>query len=196
MKNAVELDLPIIHVLGSGPYAHEVAEQIPEICKVRFITDDANAVAKKMAIGIASPTVKQRVIEEFYEELEPEMFLSTLGMPVIFSTGYMHPFRTARGVNIGPLTTIASRIKIADFVSICSNVTIGHDVTIGKYSTICPGAVISGNVTICNGVFIGAGAVIKDGIYIGDGATIGCGAVVVDTVLNGLTVVGNPARPL
>lgn len=54
---------------------------------------------------------------------------------------------------------------------------------------------------IGDGAYIGTGAVIKQGtpdrpLRIGAGAVVGMGAVVTRDVAPGMTVVGNPARPL
>lgn len=45
-------------------------------------------------------------------------------------------------------------------------------------------------------VWIGGGAIILPGVTIGDDAVIGAGAVVTRDVAAGVTVVGNPARPV
>ena len=50
--------------------------------------------------------------------------------------------------------------------------------------------------TIKRGVTIGAGAIILPGIIIGENAFVGAGSVVTKNVECGITVVGNPARPL
>lgn len=68
--------------------------------------------------------------------------------------------------------------------------------TLGDFVTVGPNATICGDVTIGNDVMIGAGAVIRNLLTIGDGAVIGAGAVVVEDVPAGVTVVGNPARPI
>jgi acetyltransferase-like isoleucine patch superfamily enzyme len=44
--------------------------------------------------------------------------------------------------------------------------------------------------------WIGANAVILPGVQLGDDVKVGAGAVVTRSVPSGLTVVGNPARPL
>jgi maltose O-acetyltransferase len=51
-------------------------------------------------------------------------------------------------------------------------------------------------VRIGANVWIGAGALIMPGVTIGDDAIIGAGSVVTRDVPAGLTVAGNPARPL
>ncbi|WP_323764998.1 sugar O-acetyltransferase [Marinovum sp.] len=51
-------------------------------------------------------------------------------------------------------------------------------------------------ITIGRNVWIGGGAILLPGVTIGDDAVIGAGAVVTRDVAPGLTVGGNPARPL
>ncbi len=51
-------------------------------------------------------------------------------------------------------------------------------------------------VTIGADVWIGGGAIILPGVTISDDAVIGAGAVVTRDVAKGVTVAGNPARPL
>jgi sugar O-acyltransferase (sialic acid O-acetyltransferase NeuD family) len=90
---------------------------------------------------------------------------------------------------------------IGEHVIIQYNVSIAHDVVIGDFVTIAPGAIISGFVHLGAGVYAGAGSTIINGTgsrprIIGEGALIGIGSVVVGDVSPGITVVGNPARPL
>lgn len=51
-------------------------------------------------------------------------------------------------------------------------------------------------IRIGRNVWIGAGAIILPGVTVGDGALIGAGAIVTRDVAAGVTVVGNPGRPI
>ncbi len=78
-------------------------------------------------------------------------------------------------------------ITIEDEVTISSGVIVmAHD---SHRHVVAP-------IVIGERAFIGAGAVILPGVRIGRDAVVGAGAVVTRSVPDGVTVVGNPARPL
>lgn len=96
---------------------------------------------------------------------------------------------------------------------VTSNATIGrffqaniysyaaHDCVIGDFVTFAPGVRCNGHVQIEDYAYIGTNAVIREGtadkpLRIGTGAIVGMGAVVTKSIPDGVTVVGNPARPL
>jgi len=111
---------------------------------------------------------------------------------------------------------------IAAFVEI-GGARIGKYCKIGCQAYICPNTVIEDHVFIshgtrfCNikkpiayrsqksalagskvqrGATIGAGAIILPNIVIGENTFVGAGSVVTRNVESGITVVGNPARPI
>jgi acetyltransferase-like isoleucine patch superfamily enzyme len=61
---------------------------------------------------------------------------------------------------------------------------------------ICPGAHLAGEVQIGASSWIGIGSSVCQGIRIGSRVTVGAGAVVTEDVLDGVTVLGVPARPI
>lgn len=53
-----------------------------------------------------------------------------------------------------------------------------------------------GRVRVCRGAIVGGNAMLRCGITVGENAVVGLGAVALSDVPPGVTVVGNPARPV
>lgn len=104
--------------------------------------------------------------------------------------------RLGRGVIILAGTIVAPDATIGDFALLNANCSVDHDCVLGAAVQLSPGVTLAGGVTIGEAAFIGAGATVMPGLAIGEGAVVGAGAVVIRPVPAGVTVAGNPAKPL
>ncbi|WP_299783520.1 sugar O-acetyltransferase [uncultured Roseobacter sp.] len=105
-----------------------------------------------------------------------------LGSDVFFNYGCVLldvcPIRIGDMTQVGPMVQILTADHPRDAASRDAGLEFGQPIEIGR------------------NVWIGGGALILPGITIGDDAVIGAGAVVTRDVPSGVTVAGNPARPL
>lgn len=85
---------------------------------------------------------------------------------------------------------------IGEGTKIDNLVHVAHNVKIGKNCMIIALTCLGGGVVIEDGAYVGIGAGIRNQITIGEKAFIGMGAVVVKDVAPGVTVIGNPAKPM
>ena len=97
------------------------------------------------------------------------------------------------------LSDVAGRIRETSIEEVREKARI--DEVVGDYVTLAPRVSLNGNVVVEDHVYVGTGAVIRQGtpdkpLVLGRGCIIGMGAVVTKDVAPGVTVVGNPARPL
>lgn len=103
---------------------------------------------------------------------------------------------------IGNKVKIGDYCKIEPFVFIPDKVTIGNRVFIGPHACFTndkhPPSHGKGweSTAVEDDVVIGANATILPGLTLGKGCVVGAGAVVTKSVPPGVTVIGNPARPL
>lgn len=153
------------------------------------------AQEKYVAVGIANSRIREKLV----------LKLDLLGIKPW--SVYADTIIKMDEVNIG------EGAVLCNYVHFTSNIQIGkyfhanyfsyiaHDCVIGDFVTFAPRVSCNGNVHIEDHAYIGTGAVLRQGtpdkpLIIGKGAIVGMGAVVTKDVPAGVTVVGNPARPL
>jgi UDP-perosamine 4-acetyltransferase len=100
----------------------------------------------------------------------------------------------AEGVHVMAGAVIQTLGTIGVNTIINTRASIDHECIIGDHVHIAPGTSISGGVKIGDNVLIGAGATIIQGIHVGAGSIVGAGAVVTKDVMEGVIVMGTPAR--
>lgn len=151
---------------------------------------DRKAAKKAVSIAIAAANIRQALAAQ----------CADAGIPLIearaASVVQMDEVIIGDGACLSPFVTLTSNIRIGRCFHANLYSYVEHDCIIGDFVTFAPGAKANGNVTIGDHAYIGAGAVIRQGLTIGAGAIVGMGAVVTRDVPPGITIVGNPAKPL
>ena len=150
---------------------------------------------KGVVIAIANSAVRKKITETLIENKIDQVSVKAQNTVVLGRV------EVDKGAILSPFTCFTSNIKIGKCFHANIYSYIGHDCVIGDYVTFAPGVKCNGNVHIEDHAYIGTGAIIKQGtpkkpLVIGAGAIVGMGAVVTKSVAPGLTVIGNPARPL
>jgi sugar O-acyltransferase (sialic acid O-acetyltransferase NeuD family) len=156
---------------------------------------DMPAAERYVALAIADSTVREMLATRCAEDAVLPWSLSATNVVT------MDEVYIGKGAILSPFVTLTSNIRIGHYFHANLYSYVEHDCVIGDFVTFAPGVKCNGNVVIEDHVYIGAGAVIKQGkpgqpLVIGKGAVVGMGAVVTKNVAPGVTVVGNPAKPL
>jgi len=113
-------------------------------------------------------------------------------------------------VSIGSHSVVEHHVEIGDGVRLHSRCFVPEYSVLEAGAWLGPGVVVTNarypnradtkdrleGVRVAENATIGAGAVLLPGVTVGAGAMVGAGAVVVHDVAPGVTVAGNPARPL
>lgn len=115
----------------------------------------------------------------------------------------IHPRATiSRHAKLGPgsvafagsVVNVGCELAAATIVN--TGATVDHDCIFADGVHVAPGAHLAGGVRVGEGAWIGVGSAVREYVTIGNRVLIGAGAVVVKSVVDGVTVVGNPARVL
>ena len=126
----------------------------------------------------------------------------------------MRPFTIISGLaDVHPTAEIGEGAVLCQYTLVSANARVGryfhlnhhsyvsHDCTVGDFVTFAPAVCCNGTIEIDDLAYIGSGAIIRNGtphrqMRVGRASTVGMGAVVINSVADGVTVAGNPARPV
>jgi sugar O-acyltransferase (sialic acid O-acetyltransferase NeuD family) len=158
-----------------------------------WLTEPASS--RHITLAIANSVVRENLVQRC--ETDNIKFIDVKASNVVI----LDDVRIGAGCILNPFVCLTSNIRIGKQFHANIYSYVAHDCIIGDYVTFAPGVKCNGNVMIEDHAYIGTGAVLKQGkpgspLVIGHGAVIGMGAVVTKSVAAGVTVVGNPARPL
>ena len=156
---------------------------------------DEQASDRFIAIAIANGEVRERLAAKCSADQNSGWTVRADSVVI------MDDAEIGEGALLSPFVTITSNIRIGKFFHANLYSYVEHDCRIGDFVTFAPGVKCNGNVVIEDHAYIGSGAILRQGkpgspLRIGRGAVVGMGAVVTGDVAAGVTVVGNPARPM
>ena len=141
-------------------------------------------------IAVSDPNIREKIYNDLYGRVQILSFISSNSIIGKFT-------KISEGSIICPNCLITTNVVLGKCVVINTGSQIGHDVYIGDFTSVMANVDIAGKCNIGNKVFIGSNVTIIPGRKIADENKIGAGSIVVTNIKkSGITVFGNPAKPL
>lgn len=116
---------------------------------------------------------------------------------VVHRTATIGPnVRIGAGAFIAPHVSLTADVSVGCHVSVFHSSSIGHDSRLGDFSHVYAQCSIGGSVVLGDGAIVYPGSVVAPRRKVGAAAVVGAGSAVFVDVDPGVTVLGNPARPI
>lgn len=130
-------------------------------------------------------------------------FLSALRAADFEVVSVIHPSaRVSRFAKIGAGSVICANAvvnvdaELGEGCIINTGATVDHDCNLAAGVHVAPGANLGGGVTVGCCSWVGIGSAVRQYTAIGEDVVVAAGAVVVSSLMDGVTAVGVPARPV
>lgn len=144
-----------------------------------------------IGMGIGSPKIVQRIVSSLTNEL--------ITFPNLISPDFevedVEQFSIGKGNIIKSSCRVTTNVHIGNFNVFNGSITIGHDTIINDFNIFMPGVRISGEVAIGNRNLFGSMSFVKQCLKIGDDIILSPLSPLLSKPKNGLTYMGNPAKP-
>ncbi|WP_426041790.1 acetyltransferase [Brevundimonas sp. TWP2-3-4b1] len=192
LRHRPELKIEPGRVVFVDRHGGEPVNAAPVLSEAEFLALDGN---RYFALAIADGAMRQTIAERL--EAAGCLPLSIQADNVLLS----EDLDCGSGAVFQPFSMVTADARIGRQFQCNIYAYVAHDCVIGDYVTFAPRVSLNGNVLVEDHVYVGTGAVIRQGtpdkpLVLGRGCVIGMGAVVTKDVAPGVTVIGNPARPL
>ncbi|MET0933494.1 MAG: NeuD/PglB/VioB family sugar acetyltransferase [Mycetocola sp.] len=145
----------------------------------------------KLLVCVGSGEARERIVER----------LALLGVgPGAYTTAIDPSVSNHGNCFIGPgsivlaNTVLTASVTVGSHVVLMPNVTLTHDDVVDDFATVAAGAAVGGGVEIGRGAYIGMNASIRQKLRVGARSVLGMGAVLLESLPDGETWAGVPAR--
>jgi sugar O-acyltransferase (sialic acid O-acetyltransferase NeuD family) len=201
-------------ILGAGGHGKVVADAAMasrEWQEVAFLDDRTTSLGAVLGLQVLGNIAALARFTERFSHAVVAVGNSRLRLELIGEAGragysvavVVHPRATVSPSAVLGVGTVvmAGAVVNPDVIAgsgviINTGACVDHDCRLGDGVHVCPGVCLAGDVIVGDRSWIGIGACSRQGVTIGRDVVVGAGATVTSNVIDGLTVVGTPARPI